>query len=93
MFDIPCQAEDEQSRLRFELERTRALQPKVTRVSQLQRDLKELDQKISGESSKLGGGDTTRSQLTVRRELQEAQMKVLVGTHTPRMYNAISFLS
>ena len=52
------------------------------RVSQLQISLKELDQKISVESSKLGGGDTSRSQVTVRRELQDAQMKALVDTTT-----------
>ena len=59
----------------------------MTRVSQLQISLKELDEKISVESSKLGGGDTSRSQLTVRRELQDALMKVLV--YTPRVYNTV----
>ena len=53
----------------------RGLQPRVTRASQLRKDLEDLDVKIGSEESKLGGSDSSRSQLLVNRELQEAQMK------------------
>lgn len=63
----------EVTELRSEMEQVRALQPRVVKVSQLQKELKELDKKISSEESKLGGGDSGRSHHIVNRELQEAQ--------------------
>ena len=71
----PCQVEEKQSGFRTTLEQVRGLQPRVTRASQLRKDLEDLDVKIGSEESKLGGSDSSRSQLLVNRELQEAQMK------------------
>ena len=69
------QVEEKQSGFRTTLEQVRGLQPRVTRTSQLRKDLEDLDVKIGSEESKLGGSDSSRSQLLVNRELQEAQMK------------------
>lgn len=69
-------AETEQSQFRSILEQIRALQPRAAEVSKLQRDLKELDQRISVEASKIVGSDSSRSQITVNRELQDAQRRV-----------------
>lgn len=66
----------ELNRLRSEMEQIRALQPRVVRVSQLRKELKELDKRISSEESKLGGGASVRSNHIVNRELQEAQRNV-----------------
>ena len=74
-FDL-FQAETDQSQFRSMLETIRTLQPKVAEVSKLRRDLEELDQRISVEASKLVGSDSSRSQITVNRELQDAQMRV-----------------
>ena len=73
------QVEEKQSGIRSTLEQVRGLQPHVTQTSQLRRDLEELDARISSEESKLGGSDSSRSQLVVHRELQEVQMKSYVG--------------
>ena len=75
-FDLFFQAETDQSQFRSTLETIRTLQPKVAEVSKLRRDLEELDQRISVEGSKLVGSDSSRSQITVNRELQDAQMRV-----------------
>lgn len=69
------QTEEKLSGLRTFLEQVCGLQPRVSRTSQLCRDLEELDAKIGSEESKLGGSDSSRSHLLVNRELQEAQMK------------------
>ena len=68
--------ERELNQLRSEMEQIRGLQPRVVKVSQLRKELKELDRKISSEESKLGGGDGGRSHHIVNRELQEAQRNV-----------------
>ena len=68
--------EGELNQLRSEMEQVRGLQPRVMKVSQLRKELKELDRKISLEESKLGGGDGGRSHHIVNRELQEAQRNV-----------------
>ena len=65
--------EREVKELRSEMAQIRALQPRVVKVSQLRKELKELDRKISSEESKLGGGDSGRSHHVVNRELQDAQ--------------------
>ena len=75
-FDLFFQVETDQSQFRSTLETIRALQPRVAEVSKLRRDLEELDQRISVEASKLVGSDSSRSQITVNRELQDAQMRV-----------------
>ena len=62
--------------LTAELEEIQSLQQKAVRSSQLRRDIREVDQKIAAESSKLAGADSSRTQVTVNRELQEAQMKM-----------------
>ena len=65
--------------LTAELEEIQSLQQKAVRSSQLRRDIREVDQKIAAESSKLAGADSSRTQVTVNRELQEAQMKMYVS--------------
>lgn len=66
----------ELSQLRSEMEQVRGLQPRVVKVSQLRKELKELDRKISSEESRLGVGSGGRSHHIVNRELQEAQRNV-----------------
>eukprot|EP00731_Ephydatia_muelleri_P020288 Em0013g15a len=67
--------ESSHAQLTSELEEIQSLQQKAMRSSQLRRDIRELDQKIVSESSKLAGVDGSRTHVTVNRELQEAQMK------------------
>ena len=69
------QTEEKLSGFRAFLEQVRGLQPRVSRASQLCRDLEDLDARISSEESKLGGSDSSRSHVLVNRQLQEAQMK------------------
>ena len=68
--------EGELNQLRSEMEQIRGLQPRMVKVSQLRKELKDLDRKISSEESKLGGGDGGRSHHIANRELQEAQRNV-----------------
>ena len=68
--------EGELNQFRSEMEQIRGLQPRVVKVSQLRKELKDLDRKISSEESKLGGVDGGRSHHIVNRELQEAQRNV-----------------
>lgn len=68
-----------QVQLTSELEEIQALQQKAVRSSQLRRDIRELEQKIAAESSRLAGVDPLRTHITVNRELQEAQMKSYVS--------------
>ena len=72
------QVQEKVSGFRTNLDQVRGLQPRVSRTSQLCRDLEELDARIGSEKSKLGGSDSSRSHLLVNRELQEAQMKAWV---------------
>lgn len=67
--------ESSQAKLTSELEELQDLQQKAKRSSQLRTDIRELEQKIAAESSKLSGVDPARTHVTVTRELQEAQLK------------------
>lgn len=64
------------SGLRSDLEQVRGLQPRVSRTSQLCRDLEELDTKIGSEESQLSGSDSSRSHVIVSRELRDVQLKM-----------------
>ena len=65
-------AKAEQTRLQSELQSVRELQPRVGKATHLRGALKELDRRISSEASRIGVGGSTRSQVMVNRDLQEA---------------------
>lgn len=67
------QAEQDLASFQSQLDQLRKLQPHTVKLSQLVQDLKELDRRVSAESSKLGG-DTGRSSTVVNRELRKTQM-------------------
>ena len=73
---LPLQMEEKVSGLRTDLEQVRGLQPRVSRTSQLCRDLEELDSRIGSEESQLSGSDSSRSHVIVSRELRDVQLKM-----------------
>ncbi|CAI7993402.1 DNA repair protein RAD50 [Geodia barretti] len=68
--------EEKVTGLRTNLEQIRGLLPRVSRTSQLCRDLEELDAKIGSEESQLSGSDSSRSHVIVSRELRDVQLKI-----------------
>jgi DNA repair protein RAD50 len=68
------EAESKLSTHQEHLTHLRKLHPQAVRLTQLQKDLNNLDRDINTELSKLGGGNM-RSHSLVQRELQKAQMQ------------------